>query len=622
LIDSNLKGPNAMQHYNFPFDVPFKLAEASSAELRATLRSTVDFAAQFSSLGADEHTAESVEALEASAELATRINDMLKSRKANVQKATTAAASLATFSAVADEDDEDEDGEEGTAAEGDEGNEGNEGDTAPEGGESVTASSAPAVTASSAPPVRRLGRRQAAADAIPQQPNAASRLAVMRIASEAPGFHAGQELSSFNDAARALSGLMGRYPTMNAGRAQFSKGKRPVTVYDPSGRKLTMKNFVRNNGIEFARNFPEQLRVLEGQDGYAIAEFAANERRLEGGSLINSMKLRVKSGRSITAAAAWCAVSEVIYQLCELESLDGMISVPELQTSRGGWQLPVDGGPDFRSIWNGIGNAGDTHLTETDVEKVCTEIPCPDFEDVRLGVDYVCLTGGLLQRRGYPEIVARFSRGAMIALQHKINMGVIADMASQSGPAIPIPMLATGDDAAAAVLSAVELAITDIKYANRILFGATLEVVMPMWFLPQIRAGLARRRGVLAVAVSDAEIIDWFQMRRAAPQFVYDWQDAYTGLADGPGGVDPLTALPTTGQFLVYPSGTWVKAVQDVVSLDTIYDSTNLQTNQYTAIFAEDGWAMLQMCPDSRLYEVALDPSGVVGCCPPELISV
>ena len=143
-----------------------------------------------------------------------------------------------------------------------------------------------------------------------------------------------------------------------------------------------------------------------------------------------------------------------------------------------------------------------------------------------------------------------------------------------------------------------------------------------MWFLPQIRAGLARRRGVLAVAVSDAEIIDWFQMRRAAPQFVYDWQDAYTGLADGPGGVDPLTALPTTGQFLVYPSGTWVKAVQDVVSLDTIYDSTNLQTNQYTAIFAEDGWAMLQMCPDSRLYEVALDPSGVVGCCPPELISV
>jgi hypothetical protein len=142
-----------------------------------------------------------------------------------------------------------------------------------------------------------------------------------------------------------------------------------------------------------------------------------------------------------------------------------------------------------------------------------------------------------------------------------------------------------------------------------------------MWFLAQIRAALSRRRGVALLSVTDAEILDWFSMRRAMPQFVYDWQDNFSGLVGGPGGVTPLEALPTSGQFLVYPSGTWVKAVQDVVSLDTIYDSTLLQTNQYTAIFAEDGWAMLQMCPDSRLYEVALDPSGVVGCCPPELIS-
>jgi hypothetical protein len=146
-------------------------------------------------------------------------------------------------------------------------------------------------------------------------------------------------------------------------------------------------------------------------------------------------------------------------------------------------------------------------------------------------------------------------------------------------------------------------------------------VVMPMWFLAQIRAALSRRRGVLALQVTDAEILEWFTLRRAVPQFVYDWQDAFSDLPGGPGAADPIEALPTSGQFLVYPAGTWVKAVQDVVSLDTIYDSTNLQTNQYTAIFAEDGWAPLQMCPDSRLYEVALDPSGVVGCCPPELIS-
>ncbi len=602
--------------HSFPFNTPFDVDTASSNDLRATLRATVDYSAQFSSLQADEHTDESVAALEASADLVTRISSVLAARKASAQAATTAAAALATVTAAADEPDDDDEGGDTAGAEAVE-------------GEVEDAPTTDAVTAAAGrtrPGVRDLARRTPTQQL--QLPEQASPYAVMRVASEAPGFFGGQVLTNFAEASQALTGLIGRYPTLNAGRTTFAKNKRPVTVYDrdDKGRQLLMKNFTRHNGIEFARSFPDELRVLDGGNGYATAEFAANERRLPGGSLIASAKQRLASGRSITAAAAWCAISEVIYQLCELESLDGILSVAELQTSRGGWQIPIDGGPNFASIWNGIGNAGNTHLSEADVQndvaKICTEIPCPDFEDIRLGVDYVCLTGGLLQRRGYPEMVARFSHGAMIALAHKINQGVIAQMEAASGPVVQIPQIVNGDDAASALLSAVELAITDIKYANRMMFSLTLEVIMPFWFLAQIRAALARRRGVKALDVTDAEILDWFAIRKAAPQFVYDWQDAYTDLPlTGPGGAVPLEALPTTGRFMTYPSGTWVKAVQDVVSLDTIYDSTNLQTNQYTAIFAEDGWAMLQMCPDSRVYEVALDPSGVVGCCPPELIS-
>jgi hypothetical protein len=605
--------------HNFPFNVPFDVATASSADLRATLRATVEYSAQFSALQPDEHTDESVAALEASAELANSISDTLKARKATAQAASAAAAALTASSAEADDDEPDDgDADAGTEA-----------PTAVEGEVEAPAEAVTAASGRGRPGVRDLTRRPNAQAQVANQAAEASPYAVMRIASEAPGFYSGQELQTFSQASAALSGLIGRYPTLNAGRAvQTSKNKRPVTVYDrdSKGRQLLMKNFQRHNGIEFARSFPEELRVTEGRDGYSVAEYAANERNLPGGSLLASAQKQVASGKSITAAAAWCAISQVIYQLCELESLDGILSVAELQTSRGGWQIPIDGGPNFASIWNGIGNAGVTHLTEADVQndvaKVCTEIPCPDFEDIRLGVDYVCLTGGLLQRRGYPEMVARFSRGAMIALAHKINQGVIAQMEAASGPAIVIPQVVNGDDAASALLSGVEMAITDIKYANRMLFSLTLEVIMPLWFLPQIRAALARRRGVKALDVTDAEIMDWFAIRRAAPQFVYDWQDAYTDLPGGPGAAVPIDALPTSGRFLVYPSGTWVKAVQDVVSLDTIYDSTNLQTNQYTAIFAEDGWAMLQMCPDSRVYEVALDPSGVVGCCPPELISL
>lgn len=616
--------PEETTTHEFPFEVPDNFAALDDSTLGTFSAQVGEYAAQFAGLAPHEHTEETVNALEASATLALAVDREVKGRSARMSRAAASVAAVtaaqeaaATFAKTATAP--------APAAVGGEEEAEVDGDAAPEALEGEVI---PAVTASSRRPSVRDVARGTGAPAVPSAENT-SGYAVMKVAADVPNFAAGQQLTQFADAAKALSNRMDKYPVLTADRARGTRAKRPVTAYvqGQPGRQLQMTHFARHSGVQIVRQFPDQLRVDDNiGNGYAVAEFAAGERRLAGGSLLQSAAARVQAGRAITAAAAWCAPSEVIYELCELETLDGILSFPELQTSRGGWQIPIDGGPNFATIWNGIGNAGDTHLTEDDVEedvaKICTEIPCPDFEDVRLGVDYVCLTGGLLQRRGYPEIVARFSRGAMIALAHKMNMGAIQQVVAASGLAIPIPMISNGDDAASSLLSAVELAIVDIKYRNRIGFATSLEVVMPMWFLAQIRAALARRRGVARLDVTDQEILDWFAIRRAVPQFVYDWQDAFSGQADGPGGASALEALPVTGQFLVYPAGTWVKAVQDVVSLDTIYDSTNLQTNQYTAIFAEDGWAMLQMCPDSRLYEVVLDPSGVVGCCPAPEISV
>jgi hypothetical protein len=258
-------------------------------------------------------------------------------------------------------------------------------------------------------------------------------------------------------------------------------------------------------------------------------------------------------------------------------------------------------------------------LTEYDVingaDKVCVEIPCPDFVEVRLDVAYVCITGSLLQRRGYPEAVTRFSQGAMVALAHKVNESVIARIVAGSGAPIVISADASGDDAASAVLSAVELAIEDMKYRNRMGRTATIEIVLPAWVLAPIRAALARRRGVAAINVTDADILAAFTTRHAVPRFVYDWQDAYAGLSGGPGSQTPITVWPATMLFLAYPAGTWVKPVRDVVSLDTVYDNALLTQNQYTALFAEDGFNVIKMCADSRLYQVPIDVSGVTGCC-------
>lgn len=453
-------------------------------------------------------------------------------------------------------------------------------------------------------------------------PDSGSGLAVMRVAPDVPGMHGGQELTKFSDAAQAITNRLKAYPTVKPMRGDKGRSKASMSKPGPYALDMTGRSYVRHNAVVLQRQFPEELILDTDAEGALerVLKFATTENRLPGGSLVNSAKKQLDAGKAITAAIGWCAPSEPLYALCDLTSMDGLLDIPEIQAARGGYLLPANGGPDFSIIWGGIGDAGDVILTEYDIEngaeKSCFEIPCPDFEDVRLDVAYVCLTGSLLQRRTYPEVVELFSQQAMKALAHKINAAVIARIAAASGTAVVIPADASGDDAASSILSAIDLAVQDIRYRERMARNRTMQVVLPYWALTQIRAALARRYGVAMLNVTDAMILSWFAERGAMPSFVYDWQDYYSGLGTGPGGPTPLTALPTTVQFLIYPAGTWTKIVNEVVSLDTIYDSTLLRENRYTAIFAEDAFNVIQTCPISRLYTAQADPSGVVGCCP------
>lgn len=460
------------------------------------------------------------------------------------------------------------------------------------------------------------GRTVATRSTLDAPPPEAERPSVIMVtAPDVPGAQGGVQLKNFHAAAEVLDTRLSRYPVKSS-----HSGDRPMPV--APGRFVIAggRQWARHGSIVFQRQFPKDLRIIAGEaSATSVVLAAAKESRLPGGSLVKSAEKLVAAGRSLTAAVGWCAPSEVIYNLCDLTSMDGLLDLPEVQASRGGFQLPENGGPDFSIVWDGIGDAGDVILSEYDIEngaeKLCFEIPCPDFVDVRLDAAYLCLTGSLLQRRGYPEVIELFSSQAVKALAHKVNASVISRIVTASGAAIVIPADASGDDAASALLSAVDLAITDAKYRNRSSLAESWEVVLPIWVMVQIRAALARRYGVAMLSVTDAMIMSWFAERKAVPRFVYDWQDAMSGLVGGPGGSTPLTALPTTVQFLVYPAGTWTKIVRDVVNLDTIYDNALLTTNNYTALFVEDGFNVIQTCPESRLYTVTVDPSGVVGCC-------
>lgn len=561
--------------FEFPFEVPADLSALSAADF-ATFAEQARTAAREALAGADTPAP----ALIAYGALMTSVAGEETRREDQAAQASAARTALETLTAPATQPDP-------------------EPETAP----AVTPEPVQAVTAArtTPAPARTLDEP---AEVTP------SRVGVLIASADAPGVRG--ELPDFNAVGSLIDTQLGRYGRPSGA----ARGRAPIV---PGGSRFKFggRSLIRHSIAGVQREYPAELRITDGKSARDVLEYARNERRLPGGSLAKSALLQAEAGKALTAAVGWCAPSEILYDLCSLSSLDGMLDLPTIQASRGGFQIPEDGGPSFATIYDLIGDEGDVILTEYEVEngaeKVCVEVPCPPFEDVRLDVAYLCLTGNLLQQRGYPEAVTHFTQEAITALAHKVNASMIARLVAGSGAATTITEPATSDDAASNLLAAVELAIWDMRYRHRMPTGSTVEVVFPAWAVGPIRASMARRQGVAEMAVSDAQIVSWFTLRGARVQFVYDWQDAFSGGTFG--GTTSATAFPTTVSFLVYPAGTWVKGEQDVINLDTVYDNALLTQNQFTALFVEDGFSAMKMCADSRLYTTDINPAGVTGCC-------
>jgi hypothetical protein len=378
---------------------------------------------------------------------------------------------------------------------------------------------------------------------------------------------------------------------------------------------------------KMVRDYPDEFSVNMDDNDYAKIMAAADEKRLPGGSLIASSEKRRQellatdpTRDSLVAAAGWCAPSETDYDICLQITTDGLYDAPEVQARRGG--IRHNTGIDFSYIFGG--GTGFFNLTEAQVAagtvKTCLEIPCPDFVDDRLGVTGLCLTGNILSIRGYPEFTATFTRGAMAASAHQVNREQIAAVvAGSTAVTLSGAPWATDGTVVSQVLSALEVAAVDIKYRLRLQRSATLEVVLPYWILAQMRADWIRRNGgdyANTITLADSEISAAMSARGVRAQYVYDWQDSFSGgAASGtlPGSTTAIGSLPISLQFLIYPAGTWVRAVSDVITLNSVYDSTKLATNQVTHLFTETGWKMVRMCPLSRVYTIAICPSGKTG---------
>lgn len=349
------------------------------------------------------------------------------------------------------------------------------------------------------------------------------------------------------------------------------------------------------------KSFDERATVGSPESADAAMAFAVNEKNLPGGSLV--------------AAGGWCAPSETVYDLLEDESRDGLVSLPEINVTRGG--IKFTKGPKFSDLYAApsfnfteeeakAGKYAPTSATDPTNKvgpKPVYQVPCTEFEEVRLSAAGMHIQAGLLQQRGYPELVARTIRGALVAHEHKMSERIIAAMEAKS---TTVSMDAGQIGALAPVLTAIELQVEHYRYAQRLSRSTTLEAIFPYWVRGAIRTDLSRRQGVDLTDVPDSRIDAWFKSRGVNPQFVYDWQ-AITGEAGA------FKAWGASVKFLLYSAGTFVKGGQDVITLDTVYDSTLLGQNDYTALFTEEGYLVAKRGHDARVVTVPLNPNGGTG---------
>lgn len=353
---------------------------------------------------------------------------------------------------------------------------------------------------------------------------------------------------------------------------------------------------------KISRNFSDDVRI-QTSDPEHVAQVFANaidQSRLSGGSLV--------------ASGGWGAPSETVYDIMsELETTDGLVSIPEVGVNRGGLRYTL--GPDFATLFADITGF---HYTEAqdiagnyavDADGIGTgaagnkpvyTIPIPSFTDTRLETDGYALKAGLLAARGFPEAIARVMRGAVKVRAHRTS-GMVLDAMETGSTAVT--MTASQVGATAPILDAIEMQVNHFRTIHRLARNATLEAVFPSWVFGAIRTDLSRRLGLVEFEVTDERITSWFRMRGISAQFVYNWH----GLS---GAADAFLTWPTSVTFLLYTPGCWVKGTDDVLTIDTLYDSSLLENNDFTALWTEDAWFVARMHHDSRAVTVGIEPDG------------
>jgi hypothetical protein len=393
-----------------------------------------------------------------------------------------------------------------------------------------------------------------------------------------PGFNTQQELKGFDELAVAY---VNRGKAFAGGGRAGRRGAKSLEGSKFNGGVLTTQ--AQRYGVAKLEKPENEFTITEkmsAEDQYDLIMAASKEKRLGGGSLV--------------AAGGWCSPSEQIYGFLELESADGLLSISEINSRRGGIQYTK--GPQLADLLLDV----ELGFTQTEAQaeagdvKPVFDIDCPDWDEVRMDAVGYAIRAGLLTNTTYPELVRRYLALGLIVHARRMNRLTIQRLQALITTARTFaPVNGTAYSSTADLLSAIELNALEIRERYSMPLNSTVEAVFPLWVHAVIRSELSRRPGSLDVLnVTDAQINAWFAQRKINPQFVRDYQGINTGAANTAGGTAAFTRFPDKVEFMLYPAGSFVRLATDVIDLDTVYDTDDLTKNQFMAAFFEEGFAI------------------------------
>ena len=134
--------------------------------------------------------------------------------------------------------------------------------------------------------------------------------------------------------------------------------------------------------------------------------------------------------------------------------------------------------------------------------------------------------------------------------------------------------------------------------------NAVMEVKLPEIAREVFRADMSRRNSVAVDAITDQQIDAHFTARRLAVEYVADWQETVGATT---------AAVPAEIDALMYPAGTFIKAVEDVINLSAVYDAASLSINEYTGVFFEQGILVALAGYGSHVVTIPVCTAGLTG---------